>query len=82
MAAESAKKSTSSALVPIGIIGIVLMMILPLPPALLDVLVSLSMALSIGVFLTALFIEQALELGFCDLAGRRDAHRDVVFSSI
>lgn len=49
------------ALVPIGIIGVVLMMILPLPPILLDTLVSLSMALSIGVFLTALFIEQALE---------------------
>ncbi|AKU94722.1 Flagellar biosynthesis protein FlhA [Labilithrix luteola] len=56
-----AKKGTWDALVPVGIIGIILMMILPLPPALLDTLIALSMALSIGVFLTALFIEQALE---------------------
>jgi flagellar biosynthesis protein FlhA len=51
----------ASALVPIGIIGVILMMVLPLPPILLDTLISLSMAISIGVFLTALFIEQALE---------------------
>src|SRR6476620_9510095 len=49
------------AVVPTGIIGVILMMIIPLPPILLDALISLSMALSIGVFLTALFIEQALE---------------------
>jgi flagellar biosynthesis protein FlhA len=48
-------------LVPIGVIAIVLMMVLPLPPALLDVLLALSMALAIGVFLTALFIREALE---------------------
>jgi flagellar biosynthesis protein FlhA len=54
-------KSKWDSLVPVGIIGVILMMILPLPPALLDGLISLSMALSIGVFLTALFIEQPLE---------------------
>jgi flagellar biosynthesis protein FlhA len=48
-------------IVPLGIIGIVLMMVVPLPPALLDVLLAFSMALAIGVFLTALFIEDALE---------------------
>ena len=47
--------------VPIAIIGIILMMVLPLPPWLLDMMISLSMAISIGVFLTALFIENALE---------------------
>ena len=51
----------SDAFVPLAIIGVVLMMVLPVPPALLDILISLSMALSIGVFLTALFIENALE---------------------
>jgi flagellar biosynthesis protein FlhA len=60
-AKPSVSRSVSDAIVPIGIVGIVLMMILPLPPALLDGLLALSMALSIGVFLTALFIEQALE---------------------
>jgi len=49
------------AVVPLGIIGIVLMMVLPLPAALLDVLLAFSLALAIGVFLTALFIEEALE---------------------
>ena len=49
------------AVVPLGIIGIVLMMVLPLPAPLLDVLLAFSMALAIGIFLTALFIEEALE---------------------
>ena len=47
--------------VPLGIIGIILMMVLPLPAMLLDLLLACSMALAIGVFLTALFIEEALE---------------------
>ena len=45
------------AVVPLGIIGIVLMMVLPLPPQLLDLLLAFSLALAVGVFLTALFIE-------------------------
>ena len=47
--------------VPLGIIGVVLMMVLPLPPQLLDLLLAFSLALAVGVFLTALFIEEALE---------------------
>jgi flagellar biosynthesis protein FlhA len=47
--------------VPFGIIGVILMMVLPLPPVLLDLFIALSIALAIGVFLTALFIEEALE---------------------
>ncbi len=62
---ESAKSnppvSLSELTVPLGIIGIVLMMVLPLPAALLDVLLTFSIALAIGIFLTALFIEDALE---------------------
>jgi flagellar biosynthesis protein FlhA len=48
-------------IIPLGIIGIVLMMVLPIPAMLLDILLSFSQALAIGVFLTALFIEEALE---------------------
>jgi flagellar biosynthesis protein FlhA len=48
-------------IIPLGIIGIVLMMVLPLPAMLLDILLAFSMSLAIGVFLTALFIEEALE---------------------
>ena len=53
--------SRSDAVVPLAIIGVVLMMVLPIPPALLDILIALLLSLSIGVFLTALFIESALE---------------------
>ena len=58
-APKEAKRS--DAIVPLGIIGIVLMMVVPVPAALLDVLLSLSIALGVGIFLTALFIEEALE---------------------
>ncbi|MBX3200893.1 MAG: flagellar biosynthesis protein FlhA [Labilithrix sp.] len=58
-AAANGKKT--DALVPIAIIGIILMMVLPMPAWLLDGMIALSMAISIGVFLTALFIENALE---------------------
>ncbi len=51
----------SDIVVPVAVIGVILMMVLPLPPWLLDALIALSMAVSIGVFLTALFIENALE---------------------
>src|ERR1044071_4937794 len=51
----------SDVVVPIAAIGVILMMVFPMPPWLLDVLIALSMAVSIGVFLTALFIENALE---------------------
>jgi len=47
--------------VPLGIIGIVLMMVLPLPAWFLDMLLAGSLALAVGVFLTALFIEEVLE---------------------
>ena len=49
------------AVIPLGVVGIILMMVLPIPAPLLDVLLAFSLALSIGVFLTALFIEEALE---------------------
>ena len=53
--------SKKDLIVPVAIIGIILMMILPMPPWLIDALISLSLAIAVGVFLTALFIENALE---------------------
>ena len=64
MSANAVNPSTPrkwDVVVPIAIIGIILMMVLPMPPWLLDGMIALSMAISIGVFLTALFIENALE---------------------
>ncbi|MGC4092240.1 MAG: flagellar biosynthesis protein FlhA [Polyangiaceae bacterium] len=47
--------------VPLALIGIVLMMVLPLPGFLIDALLAISLAASIGVFLIGLFMESALE---------------------
>ena len=47
--------------VPVGFIAIVLMMVLPLPAFLVDSLLALSLALSIGVFLIGLFMESPLQ---------------------
>jgi flagellar biosynthesis protein FlhA len=52
--------STDLAL-PIGIVGIVLMMVLPLPAMFIDFLLALSLATAIGVFLIGLFMEKPLE---------------------
>jgi flagellar biosynthesis protein FlhA len=63
MSAQAPARSSDrwDMVVPLGIIGVVLMMVLPVPAPLLDVLLSFSVALAVGVFLTALFIEEALE---------------------
>jgi flagellar biosynthesis protein FlhA len=47
--------------VPVGFICIVLMMVLPLPAFLIDTLLAVSLALSIGVFLIGLFMESPLQ---------------------
>ena len=46
---------------PVGFITIVLMMVLPLPPTLVDAFLALSLALSIGVFLIGMFMETPLQ---------------------
>jgi flagellar biosynthesis protein FlhA len=47
--------------IPLAIVSIVLMMVVPVPPFLLDGLLALSLAIGVGVFLIALFIEEPLE---------------------
>jgi flagellar biosynthesis protein FlhA len=47
--------------VPLGVIGIVLMMVMPIPAFLIDMLLAISLAVAIGVFLIGLFMEQPLE---------------------
>lgn len=47
--------------VPVGFIAIVLMMVLPIPAFLVDTMLALSLALSIGVFLIGLFMESPLQ---------------------
>jgi flagellar biosynthesis protein FlhA len=55
------QNTTIDMVVPLAIIGIVLMMVLPMPPILIDTLLAVSIAISIGVFLIGLFMEQALQ---------------------
>ena len=47
--------------VPFGIVGIVLMMVLPIPAPVLDCFLAMSLTLAVGVFLIALFIERPLD---------------------
>ena len=47
--------------VPVGIVTIVMMMVLPIPAFLIDMLLAISLAVAIGVFLIGLFMEQPLE---------------------
>jgi flagellar biosynthesis protein FlhA len=59
--AKTEAPTLSSVAFPVGIISIVLMMVLPVPPFLLDALLALSLAIAVGVFLIALFIERPLD---------------------
>jgi len=55
------KDSLSDFVIPLGIVGIVLMMVLPMPEWMVDSLLALSLAFSIGVFLIGLFMEKPLQ---------------------
>jgi flagellar biosynthesis protein FlhA len=54
-------KAPDGIAVPLGIISIVLVLVLPIPAFMLDGLLAFSLAIAVGVFLIALFIEQPLE---------------------
>ena len=51
----------SDVLMALGVIGILVVLILPLPPFLLDLLLAVSITLSVLVLLTGLFIERPLD---------------------
>ncbi|HLV66894.1 MAG TPA: flagellar biosynthesis protein FlhA [Polyangiaceae bacterium] len=59
--ADTRGSHTADVLLPIAMVAIVLMMVLPLPSFLVDALLALSLAVSIGVFLIGLFMEQPLQ---------------------
>jgi flagellar biosynthesis protein FlhA len=59
--AKTAPMRKGDFIVPFAIIGIILMMVLPLPPLAIDVLLTVSIALAVGIFLTALFVDDALQ---------------------
>ncbi|OQX69223.1 MAG: flagellar biosynthesis protein FlhA [Sorangiineae bacterium NIC37A_2] len=58
---RTSKEPLSDSVVPLLLVGVVLMMVLPLPSFLIDALLALSLAISIGVFLIGLYMEQPLQ---------------------
>jgi flagellar biosynthesis protein FlhA len=55
------KSSHVDLIVPLALVGIILMMVMPLPAFLVDGMLALSLAVSIGVFLIGLFMESPLQ---------------------
>ena len=55
------KSALATYTVPFALIGIVLMMVVPVPPFLLDIFLAMSLAIAVAVFLIALFIEKPLD---------------------
>ena len=47
--------------VPIAVIGIIVMMIVPLPPVILDVLIAVNMAAALSMLLTSMFVRRPLD---------------------
>ncbi|MDT0165126.1 flagellar biosynthesis protein FlhA [Actinotalea sp. AC32] len=47
--------------VPIGVVGVVLLLVVPLPAAMLDVLIVLNIAMSLVVLLTSMYIKRPLD---------------------
>jgi flagellar biosynthesis protein FlhA len=54
-------KSRSDLLLAIGVMGILVVLIVPLPPFILDVMLAVSIILSVLILMTSLFIEEPLE---------------------
>ncbi len=61
IATNDATSSVKELTVPLAIVAIVLMMVVPLPAFLIDLLLAFSLAISIGVFLIGLFMESPLQ---------------------
>ena len=54
-------RSVSTLAVPIGVVGIVLMLVVPLPPAMLDVLIAVNIASSLVILLTSMYVKRPLD---------------------
>ena len=54
-------KSLASLAVPLGVVGIVLLLVVPLPPALLDLLLAVNITVSLVILLTAMYVKRPLD---------------------
>ncbi|MFM2416351.1 MAG: hypothetical protein RL385_1074 [Pseudomonadota bacterium] len=62
VAATPLASAKGMAIVPLLLVGIVLLMVMPLPPMLLDILLAASIAISVALLLVALQLERVLDL--------------------
>jgi flagellar biosynthesis protein FlhA len=58
---KSGTRRASSVIVPIALLSVVLLMIVPLPPLVLDMLLSIDIGLSVVLLLTVVYLKQPVE---------------------
>ncbi|MCL2423885.1 MAG: flagellar biosynthesis protein FlhA [Micrococcales bacterium] len=54
-------RSVSQLAVPVGVVGIVMMLVVPLPPGLLDVLIAVNITSSLVILLTSMYVRRPLD---------------------
>ncbi|MCL2468331.1 MAG: flagellar biosynthesis protein FlhA [Micrococcales bacterium] len=54
-------RSVSQLAVPVGVVGIVMMLVVPLPPGLLDVLIAVNITSSLVILLTSMYVKRPLD---------------------
>jgi flagellar biosynthesis protein FlhA len=54
--------SRATTLVPLVLVGIVLLMLIPIPPFFVDLLLAVSIAISVALLLTSIYLEKPLDL--------------------
>ena len=55
---ETTNRDQGNALAAFGMMGVILLLILPLPPAVLDVMLALSIAIALVVLVASLYVER------------------------
>ncbi|MBL8136876.1 MAG: flagellar biosynthesis protein FlhA [Acidobacteria bacterium] len=61
MATTSSPRNPSHLLVPVALLAVVMLMVVPLPPLLLDLLLSIDIGLSVVLLLTVVYVKQPVE---------------------
>ncbi|HEY0218053.1 MAG TPA: FHIPEP family type III secretion protein, partial [Cellulomonas sp.] len=54
-------RSISQYAVPVGVVGIVLLLVVPLPAAMLDVLIAVNITASLVILLTSMYVQRPLD---------------------
>ncbi|MCK2026523.1 MULTISPECIES: flagellar biosynthesis protein FlhA [Microbacterium] len=55
------KKMLTTLMVPIGVVGIIMLLVVPVPPFLLDVLIILNIMFALVILLTSMFVKKPLD---------------------